>query len=71
MICKPEGDDDYSMRETNSVYKILITFISPNIFAIGKTCLGHEQADNVTKVWIMRKLTWLSTQKLNEKLSQC
>ena len=47
MICKPEGDDDYSMRETNSVYKILITFKSQNIFAIGKTCFGHEQTDNV------------------------
>ena len=47
MTCKPEGDDDHSMRETNSMYKILITFKSQNIFAIGKTCFGHEQADNV------------------------
>ena len=47
MIWKPEGDDDHSMRETNSMYKILITFKSQNIFAIGKPCLGHEQADNV------------------------
>ena len=29
------------------MYKILITFKSQNIFAIGKTCLGHEQADNL------------------------
>ena len=47
MTCKPEGDDDHTMRETNSMYKILITFKSQNICAIGKTCLGHEQADYV------------------------
>ena len=35
------------MRETNDLYTIFITFKLQNIFAIGKTCLGHWQADNV------------------------
>ena len=47
MIFKHEGDDDHSIREIKSMYTISITFKSQNIFAIGKTCLGHEQADNV------------------------
>ena len=37
MICKPEGYDDHSMRETNCVYTILITFKLQNIFAIASS----------------------------------